>query len=201
MHAYSDDINHAFAFAAKYRAPYIPAAGAMTFMAHPANVAVILARHGADEVTLVAAILHHVIEATPARLQAGIGVKIEDKFGVGVRLLAEEACESWEAPRGETRTWSQRKRARLPRLLYMSPRAIDICCADDIHECGTALAVAERLGIEYLTAHALPARAADLGCYQDIFDMLDRRDDWPSHGLRAELHALAERLERALATA
>ena len=74
MHGYSDRINHAFAFAAKYHAPRAPSEGAMTFVAHPANVAVILARHGADELTIVAGILHHVLEATPGALRNVRGV-------------------------------------------------------------------------------------------------------------------------------
>jgi (p)ppGpp synthase/HD superfamily hydrolase len=199
MHAYSDDINHAFAFAAKYRAPYAPAAGGMTFVAHPANVAVILARHGADEVTLVAAILHHVLEVTPTAHHADVGARIEDKFGVGVRLLAEEAYEPRQTDRGEPLAWPQRKRELLNQLLAMSPRALDICCADEIHECGTALAITERLGREYLTPYGLPATDGDLGCYDDILGALDRRPDWHTRAMKLELHGLRVRLGDALA--
>lgn len=199
MNGYSDDINHAFAFAAKYRAPYAPVDGAMSFLAHPANVAVILARHGADEVTLVAGILHHVLEVTPGRRQLEIGDMIEDKFGVAVLLLAREASEPREDGRGSTLTWTHRKRELLNQLLVMTPRALDICCADEIHQCGTALAVVERLGNEYLAPSGLPATPAELGCYDDMFAALDRRTDWHARGMKAELHGLRTRLELALA--
>ena len=199
MNGYSDDINHAFAFATKYRAPYAPVEGAMTFLAHPANVAVILARHGADEVTLVAGILHHVLEVTPQRHHADVRAKIEDKFGVAVLLLAREAFEGYEDERGIPLSWLQRKRTLLHQLLVMSPRAIDICCADEIHQCGTSLAIVERLGGEYLSLHGLPSSAPELGCYDDILAALDRRTDWHARGMKNELHSLKTRLEAALA--
>ncbi len=199
MNGYSDDINHAFAFATKYRAPYAPVEGAMTFLAHPANVAVILARHGADEVTLVAGILHHVLEVTPQRHHADVRAKIEDKFGVAVLLLAREAFEGYEDERGIPLSWLQRKRTLLHQLLVMSPRAIDICCADEIHQCGTSLAIVERLGGEYLSLHGLPSSAPELCCYDDILAALDRRTDWHARGMKNELHSLKTRLEAALA--
>jgi hypothetical protein len=199
MIGYSDDINHAFAFAAKYRAPYSPVDGAMSFMAHPANVAVILARHGADEVTLVAGILHHVLEVTPRAKQLEIGDMIEDKFGVGVLILAREAAELPEDGPAGALTWMQRKRELLNQLLVMTPRALDICCGDEIHQCGTALAIVERLGSEYLAPNGLPATSAELCCYDDIFAALDRRTDWHARGMKTELHGLKTRLEVALA--
>jgi (p)ppGpp synthase/HD superfamily hydrolase len=199
MSGYSDDINHAFAFATKYRAPYAPIEGAMTYLAHPANVAVILARHGADEVTLVAGILHHVLEVTPQRHHLDVRAKIEDKFGVAVLHLAGEAFETFEDDRGNPVPWLQRKRALLHQLLLMQPRAIDICCADEIHNCGTALAIVERLGSEYLPLNGLPSTAPELCCYDDILAALDRRTDWHARGMKHELHSLKTRLEAALA--
>ena len=62
MHGYSDRINHAFAFAAKYYGAAAPVGVGMDYLAHPANVAVILARYGCEQVTIVGGILHHVLE-------------------------------------------------------------------------------------------------------------------------------------------
>lgn len=198
MSGYSDDINHAFAFAMKYRAPYAPAEGAMTYLAHPANVAVILARHGADEVTIVAGILHHVLEITPRQFHHAVCLKIEDKFGVSVLALARAAFEPPEDERSNPMPWIHRKRALLNQLLAMPPRAIDICCADEIHQCGTSLAIVERLGGEYLALNNLPATVAELCCYDDILAALERRTDWHTRAMRNELHALRTRLETAL---
>jgi hypothetical protein len=84
-------------------------------------------------------------------------------------------------------------------LLLMQPRAIDICCADEIHNCGTALAIVERLGSEYLPLNGLPSTAPELCCYDDILAALDRRTDWHARCMKNELHSLKTRLEAALA--
>jgi len=169
----------------------------MTYLAHPANVAVILARHGADEVTLVAGILHHVLEVTPRAGHRDISGKIEDKFGVSVLTLARAALEPREDDRGHPLPWIHRKRAMLTQLLTMPPRAIDICCADEIHQCGTAIAVVERLGDEYLAPHGLPHGPAAVCWYDDLAEALGRRLDWPAGGMRRELMSLCARLKAA----
>ena len=198
MHGYSDRINHAFAFAAKYHAPRAPSEGAMTFVAHPANVAVILARHGADELTIVAGILHHVLEATPGSERSDVSHKIAEKFGPVVLAVATDAAEHHVDDRGEPIGWTHRKRVLLNHLLIMEPRSLDICCADEIHDCGTAIALVERLGSEYLAVHGLPPAPQALGWYGDLLDALDRRTDWPARAMRHEMAALRARLMAAL---
>jgi hypothetical protein len=93
----------------------------------------------------------------------------------------------------------QRKRMLLHQLLTMPPRAIDICCADEIHQCGTSLAIVERLGGEYLALADLPSSPPELMCYDDILAALDRRHDWHTRAMKHELHSLKTRLEAALA--
>ncbi len=198
MHGYSDRINHAFAFAAKYHAPRAPSEGAMTFVAHPANVAVILARHAADELTIIAGILHHVLEATPGSERPDVSHKIAEKFGPVVLAVATDAAEHHVDDRGEPIGWTHRKRVLLNHLLIMEPRSLDICCADEIHDCGTAIALVERLGSEYLAVHGLPPAPQALGWYGDLLDALDRRTDWPARAMRHEMAALRARLMAAL---
>src|SRR5438045_9599191 len=80
---YSDVINHAFAFAAKHHDRQVRKGTRLPYLTHPANVAVILTRYGQDEQTIVAGILHDVIEDcvrdgfTRDMLEQRIG----DKFG------------------------------------------------------------------------------------------------------------------------
>lgn len=198
MHGYSDRINHAFAFAAKYHAPRAPLEGAMSFLAHPANVAVILARHGADEITIVSGILHHVLEATPSCDRADVSGKIAEKFGPVALAVATDAAEHHVDDRGELIPWTHRKRVLLNHLLIMEPRSLDICCADEIHDCGTAIALVERLGHEYLAVHGLPPAPQAMGWYGDLLDALDRRSDWPARAMRHELAALRSRLMNSL---
>src|SRR5256885_11853957 len=59
---YSDRINHALAFAAKHHDQQVRKGTRLPYLTHPANVAIILTRYGCDEPTVVAGILHDVIE-------------------------------------------------------------------------------------------------------------------------------------------
>ncbi len=198
MRGYSDQINHAFAFVAKHRSPRAPANNAMHFVAHPASVAVILARHGVDDVTLVAGILHHVLEATtPAEHDALCG-KIGEKFGSVILAVVRDAAEPRHDIQGTPLEWPHRKRILLSRLLTMDPRAIDICCADELHECGSTIALVERLGPEYLVTNGLPSGHPVLCWYDDLLEALATRIDWPGHGLQEEIEALRGRLAAAM---
>ncbi|MBL0177706.1 MAG: HD domain-containing protein [Gemmatimonadetes bacterium] len=199
MQGYSDRINHALAFAAKHHAPRAPSDGGMPFVAHPANVAIILARHGADETTLVAGILHHVLEVCEAESREELARKIGEKFGSVVLGVARDAVEPSLDGRGDRLVWTQRKRLLLAALATMEPRALDICCADEIHQCGTAIALVERLGVEYLPPQGFAPAALMLTWYGDLDDALTRRDDWPGRALRQELGALRQRLAAAAA--
>ena len=62
MTGYSDRINHAFAFAAKHHDRQVRKGTALPYLTHPANVAVILTRYGRDDETVIAGILHDVVE-------------------------------------------------------------------------------------------------------------------------------------------
>lgn len=198
MLGYSDRINHAFAFAAKHYAPRAPIHAPMPFLAHPSNVAVILARHGADETTLVAGILHHVLESAPDADREPLIQKVGDKFGAVVRGVACDALCPAVDGRGEPVSWRARKRAILAGVLLMDPRALDIRVADEIHEVGTATALVERLGGEYLGTHGLGSAAEQLAWLGDLASALGRRHDWPGRSLREELALLATRFGAAV---
>jgi hypothetical protein len=194
MNGYSDRVNHALAFAAKYHAVHAPMLGRLTFIARPANVAIILARHGADEITLVAGVVHHALEIIPEGDRHPIERKISDKFGSAVLAVARDAAECCVDHDGAPVPWVHRKRAMLGRLRVMDPRALDICCADEIHACGFSIALAQRLGPEYLEAHDLGSGTHALGWYRDLIESLMRRVDWPSRGMCHELRFLLDRL-------
>ena len=105
MHGYSDRINHALAFAAKYYGAVAPAGSGMDYLAHPANVAIILARYGCEQVTIVGGILHHVLEEAAPDRRPALERKIGDKFGPIALAIAREALEPKYDRRGGERPW------------------------------------------------------------------------------------------------
>ena len=83
---YSDAINHAFAFAAKHHDRQVRKGTKFPYFTQPANVAVILSRYACGESTVVAGILHDVVQdsiregSTLEILQQRVG----EKFGAEV---------------------------------------------------------------------------------------------------------------------
>lgn len=194
MHGYSDRINHAFSYAAKHYAPRAPAHAPLPFLVHPSNVAIILVRHGADETTVVASIVHHLIEVASAAERADVEHRICERFGSVVLGVARDASTPRLDGHGESLTWRNRKREVMRQLGTMEPRALDIRCADEIHECGSAIATVQRLGPEYLEVNGLAASREVVAWYDDFASALGRRLDWPSHPMREELRTLSGRL-------
>ena len=100
MHGYSDRIHHALTYLAKHYHPRAPTQAPLPFVAHPSNVALILARHGADETTIVASILHHLLEIAPATERPGVEAKLRDKFGpVVIGVACDAAAARVDRPR------------------------------------------------------------------------------------------------------
>src|SRR5213595_3913 len=83
---YSDRINHAFAFAAKHHDRQVRKGTRLPYLTHPANVAVILTRYDQDDHTIVAGILHDVIEdcVRDGYTRDMLEQRIGDKFGPDV---------------------------------------------------------------------------------------------------------------------
>lgn len=198
MSGYSDRIAHAFAFAAKHIGAYAPDTGTAAFLAHPASVAVILTRYGCDQVTVVAGILHHVLEAAPYRARLELEPRIHDKFGHAVLSVARAALEPRFDMHGQERQWQEAHDEYLMLLASTDPRAVDICVADELHRCGTSLATVRRLGCEYVadSTHATAAQA--VWWYRSLLEVLTRRPDWSRPAMLEELRGLSVELARHL---
>lgn len=194
MRGYSDRINHAFTFAAKHYAPRAPRHAPYAFLAHPANVAVVLLRHGADEVTTVASILHHLLEIVVPAERTDMEHKVCDKFGPVVLGICRDAAAPRVDDNGDALPWRVRKREVMRMLATMEPRALDIRCAAEVHECGSAIALVQRLGDEYLEPHGHGHGRELIAWYDDLAAALGRRIDWPAHTLREELRHLTREL-------
>ena len=91
-------------------------------------------------------------------------------------MVLATACEVLE-PRhdalGRLRAWRTCKREFLIQIADAEPRGLDICAADELHNCGAAIRVVRRLGAEYLHAAPDASPADTLWWYGAITDHLD----------------------------
>jgi (p)ppGpp synthase/HD superfamily hydrolase len=200
MLGYSDRINHAFAFAAKYHGAVAPPGAGMDYVAHPANVAVILARYGCEQATIVAGILHHVLEETALEHRARLEQKIADKFGPVVLAIALDAVEPKFDRRGGERPWQSCKQEFLTMMALAEPRALDIIVADELHACGSTITALRRLGVEYLRTVSRAGSDQTIWWYRSMLEILESRAEWPRREMLSELRVLSTDLVRSLRT-
>jgi (p)ppGpp synthase/HD superfamily hydrolase len=200
-HGYSDRVAHALAFAAKHGAPLARPGMAGTYVTHPANIAVILARYGCDETCLVAGVLGYLVnEAEPGR-QADLRQRIGEKFGSKVAEVVDQVFEPRYDTRGKQRGWKAWKMDFLANLALAEPRALEVCSATQIHLCGSMLTDLRRLGVEYLSQFA-PASAEEIiWWYSELAAALERHPVGPRPGMLEELGQLSRRLAADLAGA
>ena len=142
MTGYSDRINHAFAFAAKHHDRQVRKGTALPYLTHPANVAVILTRYGQDEDTVVAGILHDVIEdcVREGYSREELEERIGDKFGATVLETVLMVTHRRVDDAGHDLDRHEKKQDYLRRLAEASERARWVCAADKVHNGSTILA-------------------------------------------------------------
>jgi len=191
---YSDRVAHALAFAAKHGAPPPRRGESPSWPTQPANIAVILARYGADEATIVAGVLCTMLnEATPVRRRELSG-KISDKFGEQISAILRQVIEPRFDARGKERGWEAYKLDFLAGLAMADPRALEVAAAQEIHLCGSLLTDVRRLGAEYLSGYAPGGASAVLRWFQDVVDTLERHPVGPRPGMLVELRVLSGHL-------
>ena len=139
---YSDRVNHAFAFAAKHHDRQVRKGTALPYLTHPANVAVILTRYGQDEDTVIAGILHDVIEdcVRDGYTSESLQHRIADKFGQVVLDTVLAVTHREVDDEGEPLDGEQKKKDYLDRLSLAPERARWVCAADKIHNGSSILA-------------------------------------------------------------
>jgi (p)ppGpp synthase/HD superfamily hydrolase len=139
---YSDRINHAFAFAAKHHDRQVRKGTRLPYLTHPANVAVILTRYGQDEPTIIAGILHDVIEdcVRDGYTRHMLEQRIGDKFGPDVLDTVLAVTQRQVDEEGIELSSEERKDDYLARLAGASESARWVCAADKIHNGSSILA-------------------------------------------------------------
>jgi (p)ppGpp synthase/HD superfamily hydrolase len=143
---YSDRINHALAFAAKHHDRQVRKGTRLPYLTHPANVAIVLTRYGRDEDTVIAGILHDVIEDCVRENYSRdmLAQRIGDKFGMNVldTVLAVTLRNSDD--NGTDLSSDERRDDYVERLANANESARWVCAADKLHNAGSIVADLKR---------------------------------------------------------
>lgn len=188
---YSDRIHHALAFAAKHYPDRISRYDGQSGLIRASNVAVILARHRADELTITTSILKHLVDACPHTRLESLAREILAKFGAAVAQAVQSAAEPRFDVLGRERTWKACRLEYLTRLSIAPPAALDVCVADEIHRLGSALVSIRRLGAEYLESSGVPSPADTIWWIEVFGDTVGLNSRWRHPDLLAEFRRLA----------
>ena len=196
---YSDSIHHALAFCAKHHPGPVSRYDGHNPLLSTANVAVILARHQADDTTIVAGVLKQLIDASPHDRVATLTQSIARRFGGIVASAVEAAAEPRFDPLGRERTWKASRFEVLACLSGASPRVADLWIATEIHHCGMALTDIRRLGVEYARSAAPAPPAELLWWYQALLEVLSGRLGGVRSSLQEELRQMSREVGTFLA--
>ena len=142
MTGYSDRINHALAFAAKHHDRQVRKGTRLPYITHPANVAIILARYGQPDETVVAGILHDVVEdcVNEHWSRHMLEERIGEKFGSSILDTVLMVTHREVDDDGNEMDKEERNADYLARLAQASEAARWVCAADKIHNASSILA-------------------------------------------------------------
>jgi len=173
---YSDRINHALAFAAKHHDQQVRKGTRLPYITHPANVAIILTRYGRDDQTIVAGILHDVIEdcVREAFTREMLERRIGDKFGIDVLDTVLAVTHRRVDDDGIELSHDERRDDYLERLAQASDAARWVCAADKLHNASTVLADLRRtIDPNSVWGRFTGGREATLRWYRRVYDRLE----------------------------
>jgi (p)ppGpp synthase/HD superfamily hydrolase len=175
MTGYSDAISHALAFAAKHHDQEVRRGTRLPYLIAAPNVAVILARYGQDDDTIVSAIVLGAVEdlargsGAPELLRRRIG----DKFGAAVLETALSVVERRMDDDGVELSAEERKADLLARLSRAPERARWVVAATQMHAAGTLLADLRRTQFpEAVWRRFATGRGATIAWHRDVVDRL-----------------------------
>ena len=197
MIGYSDRTNHAFAFAAKHHDQKVRRGTSLPYLTKPANVAVILTRYAQDESTVVAGILHDVVEdfvreRCPRDM---LEQRVGEKFGHDVLAALLTVVERLKDDDDVELSGDERKDDALDRLADAPLPGRWVAAANALHSGGTLLADLKRTQFpETVWGRFSIGREGTVRWYRRIHDRLAAVGfDAP---IMAELREAVEILER-----
>jgi hypothetical protein len=172
---YSDRINHALAFAAKHHDQQVRKGTRLPYVTHPANVAIILTRYGQDDDTVIAGILHDVIEdcVRDGFTREMLESRIADKFGHEVLETVLSVTNRKYDDDGIELSSEERRDDYLVRLAHATSRGLWVCAADKVHNAGTILADLKRTDYpETVWGRFNVGREGTVRWYRRVYDRL-----------------------------
>jgi (p)ppGpp synthase/HD superfamily hydrolase len=197
VNGYSDVINHAFAFAAKHHDRQVRKGTKLPYLTHPANVAVILTRYGRNNDTVVAGILHDVIEDcirdgyTRQMLEQRIG----DKFGANVLDTVVSVTYRRQDDDGVELSAEDRKADYLDRLSAATEEARWVCAADKVHNASSIVADLRRtIDPETVWNRFGTGKTATASWYRRVYERL--REVGFDAPIMAELDTVSSELQK-----
>jgi (p)ppGpp synthase/HD superfamily hydrolase len=194
---YSDRVNHALAFAAKHHDQQVRKGTRLPYLTHPANVAIILTRYGCDETTVVAGILHDVIEdcVTKDYTREMLEQRIASKFGADVLDTVLAVTHRNVDDNGEELSSEEVREGYLRRLAEADDRAKWVCAADKLHNANSLLADLQRtIQPENVWARFKAGKEGTVRWYRAVYDRL--RDLGFETPIMPELERTVKALER-----
>jgi len=175
INGYSDRINHALAFAAKHHDRQVRKGTRLPYLTHPANVAIVLTRYGRDEDTIIAGILHDVIEDCVREnyTRDMLGQRIGDKFGMNVLDTVLAVTQRSIDDSGTDLSSEERRDDYLERLEQAGESARWVCAADKLHNAGTLVADLKRtIDPATIWGRFSAGRDGTVRWYRRVFDRL-----------------------------
>jgi (p)ppGpp synthase/HD superfamily hydrolase len=194
---YSDVVNHALAFAAKHHDRQVRKGTKLPYLTHPANVAIILTRYGRDNDTVVAGILHDVIQdcVQDGYSRAMLEQRIGDKFGSGVLETVLAVTYRKLDDDGVELSTDDRRADYLERLANASAEARWVCAADKIHSGASLIADLRRtVDPEAVWARFGGGKAAASRWYRQVYERL--REVGFDAPIMSELDTVSAELQR-----
>jgi (p)ppGpp synthase/HD superfamily hydrolase len=172
---YSDRINHALAFAAKHHDQQVRKGTRLPYLTRPANVAIILARYSQDDQTIVAGILHDVVEdcIRDAYSTSMLEQRIGDKFGRDALDTALAVTPRRVDDDGIELSHDDRRDDYLGRLSEASESARWVCAADELHNANSVLADLRRtIDPDSVWTRFTGGRDATIRWHRRVYDRL-----------------------------
>jgi len=173
---YSDVINHALAFAAKHHDRQVRKGTKLPYLTHPANVAIILSRYGRDNDTVVAGILHDVIEdcVRDGYTSEMFEQRIGDKFGAKVLETVLAVTYRRHDDDGVELSGDERRADYLERLAGANDEARWVCAADKIHNASSIISDLRRtVDPDTIWARFGGGKAATARWYRQVYERLE----------------------------